>query len=371
MKQLAVFQTPYTPPERSARETFDWVVAQAAEADRLGFAEYWCGEHATLQWEGVPSPELVLAAAVRETEQIKLCPGAHLLPYHHPATLAVQVSWMTHVTQGRYILGIGAGAFPSDAALRGLKDLSANHRMVAESLEIMRKVWAAEPFEHRGEFWAAGYPEPNEFHGSEGTLLGPVRDLRPYGGHVEMGMSGLTMNSSSIRYAGANGLLPLSIFAGAAQLSNHWEVYASASAEAGQDADRAAHHVVMDCVVAETDEEARRLAVEGPMGQAWREYVLGGFKAFAPGLLADVMDRDAASAVEYLADHVWMVGSPDTVVEKFRALADEAGGPWGTTMVFGYDYSEAPAAWNRSLELLATEVGPRLAAEFDARAALA
>ena len=46
--------------------------------DQAGFSEYWVGEHATLNWEAIPSPELVIAAAARQTWCNKgLC-------YHRP-----------------------------------------------------------------------------------------------------------------------------------------------------------------------------------------------------------------------------------------------------------------------------------------------
>lgn len=41
--------------------------------------------------------------------QVKLGPLAHLLPYHHPATLAIQTAWMSQGLQGRL----------SDAGLAG------------------------------------------------------------------------------------------------------------------------------------------------------------------------------------------------------------------------------------------------------------
>jgi 3,6-diketocamphane 1,6-monooxygenase len=357
MEQLAIFQTPYVPPKRKPHETFDWLVKQAIEADRLGFAEYWVGEHATVLWEVVPSPELVLAAAARETKQIILAPGAHLLPYHHPATLAVQVSWMTHLTRGRYILGVGAGAFPSDAALRGMKDLSQNHRMVVESLEIMKRIWAAEPFEYDGEFWKAGYPksDPNF----------PNRDIRPYGGHVRIGIAGLTMNSSSIKFAGTGGYLPLSIALNSAQLANHWSIYSQAARGAGREPKRSDHHALMEIFVGETDAEARREALDGPMGEAWRAYILHAIKLLVPDILRGVAEgADLKTQMEHIADNVWVVGSPETVVEKLCARAEAAGGPWGTTMLFGYDYSENPEPWNQSLALLARKVLPRLKKEF-------
>jgi 3,6-diketocamphane 1,6-monooxygenase len=363
MKQLAIFQTPYVSPAKLPRDTFDWLVRQAILADQLGFSEYWVGEHATVPWEVVPSPELVLAAAVRETSRIKLAPGAHLLPYHNPATLAVQVSWMTHLTQGRYILGIGAGAFPADAYLRGHEDLSQNHKMLVEAIEIMQRVWKAEPFRYTGKYWNAGYPEPQP-----GAL--PNRDIRPYGGTVRMGLAGLTMNSSSLKFAGTHGHLPLSIFGDALQVANHWNTFKTAADLAGQPALRSDHHLLLDIFVGETDEQAKRDAINGPMGEAWSTYVLSAFKRLAPTTFKDLAaDASMRESLDYVAERHWFVGSPDTVVKKICALADAAGGPWGTSMVVGYDFSHNPGPWQRSLELLSKEVGPRLAAEFDKRVA--
>ncbi|MFD4195092.1 LLM class flavin-dependent oxidoreductase [Amycolatopsis thermoflava] len=349
--KFAMFQTPFMRPTRSPREVFDWAVTQAEECDRAGFTEYWIGEHATMTYESIPNPELVIAAAARGTDNIKLCPGAHLLPYHHPGTLAVQVSWLTHVTRGRYILGIGAGAYPSDAAIRGLSDLSENHRMTIEALEIMQRVWKAEPFHFEGEYWKAGYPEPVDGH--------EWRDIRPYGGKVDIAMAGLSPNSPTLQFAGRNGYLPLSVYAGEAAISNHWETYEKAATEAGLTVDRSDLHVVRDVLVAETDSEARRLAVEGGMGQAWLNYLLPVYKQF--GLLQAMLpDHDVNEVdVDTLLDHVWIVGSPDTVAEKLAAIRERTGG-WGTTMVYGHDYTENPEPWNRSLELLTSEVAPKL-----------
>ena len=144
---IGMFQTPLVAPERSASEVFNWAVSQAVVADQAGFTEYWIGEHATLNWEGIPSPELVIAAAATQTRSIQLGPLAHLLPYHHPATLAIQTAWMSQILKGRYCLGVATGAYPTDAALRGMTDMKNHHRMMLEAIDIMEMVWKAEPFE--------------------------------------------------------------------------------------------------------------------------------------------------------------------------------------------------------------------------------
>ncbi|MBA3743574.1 LLM class flavin-dependent oxidoreductase [Sporichthya sp.] len=351
--KFAMFQTPFMRPTRSPREVFDWAVQQAITCDQAGFSEYWIGEHATMTYESIPNPELVISACARETDQLVMAPGAHLLPYHNAASLAVQVAWMTHLLKGRYILGVGAGAYPTDGAVRGFKDLSKNHKMVFESLEIMQRVWKNEPFHFEGEYFTAGVPEGDPSH--------PLRDLRPYGGTVDIAMAGLSPNSPSLTFAGKNGWIPLSVYAGEAAIAGHWDTYSAAAAENGHAVDRSVLRVVRDIIVADTDAEARDLAVNGGVGDAWGNYLMPVYKQFGlleamlPGV--DMNDVD----IDTLVEKVWIVGSPDTVAEKLQGVLERTGG-WGTTLVYSHDYSDAPEAWNHSLELLTKEVAPKLAA---------
>ncbi|WP_160100889.1 LLM class flavin-dependent oxidoreductase [Rhodococcus sp. T7] len=349
--KFAMFQTPFMRPERTPRQVFDFAVDQAIECDRLGFTEYWIGEHATMSWESITSPELVIAASARQTQDIKLCPGAHLLPYHNPATLATQVAWMTHVTEGRYILGIGSGGYPSDAKLRGYKDMSTNHKRTTEALEIMNKVWESKPFQFDGEFYSAGYPENDEHH--------EYRSTAPYGGKVEIGLAGLSPNSPSLSFAGRNGYNALSVYAGEAAIANHWNTYEKAANEAGITVDRDNFRVVRDIIVADTDAEARKLAVEGGIGKAWMEYLVPVYKQF--GLLQAMLpDMDMADVtIDDIVEKVWIVGSPDTVAEKLNSVCEATGG-WGTTLVYGHDYLDDVKPWNYSLQLLTEEVAPKL-----------
>jgi alkanesulfonate monooxygenase SsuD/methylene tetrahydromethanopterin reductase-like flavin-dependent oxidoreductase (luciferase family) len=362
---VAMFQTPLQPPERSPRQVFDWAVEQAIAADQAGFTEYWVGEHATLNWESIPNPELVIAASVRETESIKFAPGAHLPPYYHPASLAVQVAWLSRVLEGRYMLGVGAGAYPSDAALRGMTDLSKNHEMLFEALDIMQMIWSAhEPFHFEGNFWSAGYPDAEVVKSAEkgeAAAHGAWRDLSPYEGKIEIGMTGLSERSPSIRMAGERGFVPMSVFAGNEFMRNHWRDYEAAASAAGRTVDRSIHHVLRDVFVGETDKQARKDAVEGGLGRAWREYLLPTYKRFGilKGMLHDPsIDMDDVD-LDYLAEHIWISGSVDTVVEKLNTWQEEVGG-FGTLAIYSHDYSANPQPWLQSMNLLSQEVVPRV-----------
>jgi alkanesulfonate monooxygenase SsuD/methylene tetrahydromethanopterin reductase-like flavin-dependent oxidoreductase (luciferase family) len=352
--KVGMFQTPFVAPERTAKQAFDWAVRQAIVAEEAGFTEYWVGEHATLNWEGIPSPELVIAAVAAQTKRIKLGPLAHLLPYHHPATLAIQTAWMSQILQGRYMLGVATGAYPTDAALRGITDMAQNHKMMLEAIDIMQRVWKAEPFEFQGEFWKAGFPK--------GDGKKPLRDVRPYGGNMPMAMTGLSAPSPSIAFAAKNGYIPASVYAGNDFLRNHFDSYAKIAAENGRKSDRSMHRVVRDVFIADTDAEAKRIAINCGLGRAWKEYLLPTYQRFGilKALLRDPNDDPSTVDVNYLADHVWIVGSPETVREKFEKWFDDLGGPFGTILIYSHDFIDDPKPWEESMRRLATEVAPRL-----------
>ncbi len=69
---------------------------------------------------------------------------------------------------------------------------------------------------------------------------------------------------------------------------------------------------------------------------------------------------DSAVTPEYMAEHMWLIGSPDTVEKKLRRLYRMAGG-FGTLLVLIYDHMEDQTGWENSMRLLAKDVMPRLA----------
>ena len=78
--------------------------------DKLGYDEFWCGEHHSSGWEMIASPEMFLAAAGERSTRIKLATGVVSLPYHHPFNVAQRMVQLDHMTGGRAIFGSGPGA---------------------------------------------------------------------------------------------------------------------------------------------------------------------------------------------------------------------------------------------------------------------
>ena len=93
--------------------------------DKLGYDEFWCGEHHSSGWEMIGSPEMFLAAAGERSKRIKLATGVVSLPYHHPFNVAQRMVQLDYMTGGRVIFGSGPGALASDAHTLGIDPMLA------------------------------------------------------------------------------------------------------------------------------------------------------------------------------------------------------------------------------------------------------
>jgi len=115
--KFGLFSMPCHPPHRKHAETFDEDLDLLVLADQLGFDEAWLGEHYTSTWENIPTPDLTIAQALLKTTNIKLGTGVSCIPNHNPAQLAHRIAQLDVMAKGRFMWGVGVGAFPGDATL--------------------------------------------------------------------------------------------------------------------------------------------------------------------------------------------------------------------------------------------------------------
>ena len=99
------------------------------------------------------------------------------------------------------------------------------------------------------------------------------------------------------------------------------------------------------------------------MGRCWREFLLPLYLGLGLGPL---MKRnpsmpDEAIDLDYLADSLWLVGSPTTVADRIMDLQEQTGG-FGYLVFVSYDAADERGPWVRSLRLLAEEVLPAFVA---------
>jgi len=347
---------PSHPPERSIRDGQRWDLRDLERLDALGFDEAWIGEHFTAAWEPCPAPDLLIAQALLRTKRIRLGPLSHLLPFHHPVELAHRVAYLDHMAEGRYQVGVGIGVLPTDHSLFAL-DAShgRNRRMTFEAVDMMTRLWTEGATNFEGEFWSMG-----ETH-SELPVLG--HHLVPYQKpHPPIAIAGLTAGSENHKLAGEKGYIPVSlgIDPDASVTAQHWDAVVEGAARSGRIPDRNEWRIIRDVYVAPTDAEARELAIGGIMGRCWREFLLPIYLGLGLGplLKRDASMPDEAIDLEYLADNLWFVGSPETVADRILDLQAQTGG-FGHLTIVSYDATDERESWDRSLQLLMDQVLPR------------
>lgn len=354
--KLGAFLMPTHPPERSISGGQDWDLQEIEALDALGFQEAWIGEHFTAAWEPCPAPDLLIAAALSRTKHIRLGTLGHLLPYHQPVELAHRAAYLDHMARGRYMLGVGVSALPTDHDLFGLDQAGGtNRRMTFEALDIITSLWMEGPRDFTGEFWSTRKPH---------ALLDTLGfHLRPFQApHPPIAIAGMTAGSANHRLAGAKGYIPVSfgISPDPTSVAAHWDTVMEGAVGAGRIADRAEWRIIRDVYVAPTDAEAHALATGGIMGRSWREFLLPLYLklGLGPMLKADAGMPDEAISLDYLAEHLWIVGSPRTVSRKLDELQEASGG-FGVLLATSYDATGERDAWRRSLSLLCEDVLPR------------
>ena len=347
---------PSHPPERTIREGQRWDLDELERLDALGFEEAWVGEHFTAPWEPCPAPDLLIAQALMRTKRIRLGPLSHLLPFHNPVELAHRIAYLDHLAEGRYQLGVGIGALPTDHELFGVDVTGGrNRRMTFEALDMMTRLWTDGASDTRGEFWSMGAPRT--------ALAGLRYHLAPYQKpHPPVAIAGLTVGSENHKLAGEKGYIPVSLSISpddASVTAKHWDAVVEGAARTGRVPDRSQWRIIRDVYVAPTDAEARQLAIGGIMGRCWREFLLPIFLGLGlgPYLKRDPSMPDDAVDLEYLADNLWFVGSPQTVADRILDLHYQTGG-FGYLLIFSYDATDEREAWERSLRLLVDEVLP-------------
>jgi len=119
-------------------ERYRRALAQVRAAERHGFASLWVAQHHFDRDEGgLPSPFPFLAAAAVQTERIALGTGIVTLPIDDPIRVAEDAAVVNALSGGRVQLGIGTGGTPSSFA--AFQRSSDERRAIqAEHVEVLR-----------------------------------------------------------------------------------------------------------------------------------------------------------------------------------------------------------------------------------------
>ena len=203
--KLGIFMMPLHPPGRVHAETYDEDLELIKLADRLGYSEAWIGEHFLLPWENMPSPDLFIARALGETEQIVFGTGVVLLHFHNPVFVAHRIAMLDHLAKGRLYFGVGAGGSASDTELFEIDtDAGSLRDRMREGVEVIVRLWEEGPFEYEGTFFNLGKPEDRS-HLEMGFHMTPYQ--KP---HPPIAVAGASARSETLELGGEKEWWPLS-----------------------------------------------------------------------------------------------------------------------------------------------------------------
>jgi alkanesulfonate monooxygenase SsuD/methylene tetrahydromethanopterin reductase-like flavin-dependent oxidoreductase (luciferase family) len=356
--RFGYFMMPMHPPGSDLGQTLQTDLFQIEHLDRLGFHEAWIGEHFTAGWENIPAPDIFIGAALQRTHSIKLGTGVSCLPNHNPFHLAHRIAMLDHLAQGRFLWGIGSGGFPGDFEVVGIDPRTGIQRQVSvDTVDAVLRIWEdPRPGSYAQHGWSYQVPEYDP-RIQKHVYLKPLQQPHP-----PIAVAGVTEKSETLGLAGERGWIPMSInFVTPRVLQSHWASVVAGAERTGRTPDRDEWRVCRAVHVAPTDEQARREALEGALGRDYGDYFLPllSMTRGLGGLKMEESMPDAALTLEYLCDQVWIVGSPATVVRKIRDLHSAVDG-FGGLLIGATDWPE-PATWQRSMDLFAGEVMPRLA----------
>jgi luciferase family oxidoreductase group 1 len=90
-----------------ARRAIEETIALAKRADELGYHRYWLAEHHAIAALADPCPEVLLARLGAETKRIRVGTGGVLLPYYSAFRTAETFRMLEALYPGRVDLGIG------------------------------------------------------------------------------------------------------------------------------------------------------------------------------------------------------------------------------------------------------------------------
>jgi limonene 1,2-monooxygenase len=312
------------------------------QLDRLGYDEFWCGEHHSSGWEMIASPEMFLAAAGERSKRIKLATGVISLPYHHPFNVAqrmVQLDWMTG---GRAIFGSGPGALASDAHTLAI-DPMVQRDQQDEAIGVIRRLMHGERVSYQSDWFT--------LQDAQLQLL-PLQEEMPFAVASQISPSGMTL-------AGKHGIGVISIGSmsseGLNSLPTQWGFAESAAKKHGTTVDRNDWRVLLSWHIAETREKARAEARHGLM-RHHNQYIVGTLQRPDAKPFSD--PDEAVDKTAFSDSSSATIGTPDDLVARIKSVIEISGG-FGTLVGFVHDWAN-PENTMRSWDMVARYVVPEV-----------
>ena len=313
-----------------------------------------------------------------QTKNMKFGQLGNVLPSRNPINLAEDIAMMSQMLKGRAFAGFARGYQPrwvnTIGQHLGIGDPGVGEEyeelkreLFEEHFEIIMKAWQNETFSHKGKHWQIPPRDDIEWAAAE-VAHAYGKGVRQDGTIEEIGIApGLYNNEMidlfmpfatserSIAWGMERNMVPVTVMTHPEVIRGHFLAGQEAAARAGRDLKYGeGMAMAREVIVADTDEEAERLAREAG-AFIWLNFFRPfGFNAAiaAPG----EGPWDPPSTFEAISDAGLVIhGSPDTVNRKLEAQLEAL--PVDYFWMFIYNHMPHDALM-RSLELVTEKVWP-------------
>ncbi len=145
-------------PHFGAEASRDKIIEGAQRAEQLGFDSVWVRDHLVFHPHGMEGTDnthidtfVVLTAVGTATTKIKLGTGS-LIPHRHPLLLALLLNSLAYMVGDRLVLSLGLGTFQQEFDALGIGEWPRDE-LLREQVAILRKVCNEDHVSWEGKFY--------------------------------------------------------------------------------------------------------------------------------------------------------------------------------------------------------------------------
>jgi alkanesulfonate monooxygenase SsuD/methylene tetrahydromethanopterin reductase-like flavin-dependent oxidoreductase (luciferase family) len=332
------------------RQLYREAIIDAQLVQATGYDAAWMVEHHFSDYYPQPNPLLFLSHIAAACPGLGLGTGVMVLPWYDPRRFAEDVAMLQALTDGELHIGMGRGTAKSEYDAFGIPMETARDRF-RECWELTRRAMDGGPMTYEGQYATVRDP----------VVLRPTFDRRP-------NFYGAIGSLESAEIMAGLGLPPLCLSTFPDHLLKRiLEIWKTRTAAAGGNPN-ANFALSLKCFVAETDEEARELALKylpeffalqvrhyqsdnAPWGD------IPGYQQFNK-MFANLRTlTDPANLGPYLSQN--LVGSPKTVARRLQQFADLG---FNYFLVSNATYGVPRAVRHETIRRFAEEVVPLIQA---------
>jgi alkanesulfonate monooxygenase SsuD/methylene tetrahydromethanopterin reductase-like flavin-dependent oxidoreductase (luciferase family) len=326
--------------DKPAAQVFAEVAEQTRLADQLGYTIAWFAEHHFSNYCLCASPLMMVSHCASITQKIKLGTAVVVVPLYNPARLVAEIATADALSNGRLMLGIGAGYQPYEFERFGV-DLARNLEMTNEFADILDCAFSQDFFSYEGKHYRM--PQTH-------IPVRPVQQPLPIyvAGHTRAMFRAAARHGYRVMTSGRVG--------GTELIAEQYADIVAAFAEENVPLARA--HITLNRFAHITDsrEEGMRFAENARYQSRLASSLRRRQEVMQGTVLVDVPFPDEPS-LDAIYDNL-LIGDVDTVAEKLTAEI-RAGKP--VHVCFSFKVGNTPhKAAMRSMELMMGEVKPRV-----------